>query len=81
MPFVPKWKHQEKRQRVKGNRREREDRKSVPVCSPVGQIGQPVATGSPTKLSEPIGDKNRLISIALKRAGFAGLEKNRGEKW
>jgi hypothetical protein len=29
--------------------------------------------------SEPAGDKNRITSMALKRAGYAGLGKGRGD--
>jgi hypothetical protein len=46
-----------------GKMKEMEDRKSVPIGSPLGQNEQPVPIG------EPIGDKNRITSLALKRAG------------
>jgi hypothetical protein len=81
MPYAPKWKKQEETKREIGNRREMEDSKSVPVGSPVAQNEPPVPIGCQTQQNEPIGDKNRTISTALNRAGFAGLGKNRGEKW
>jgi hypothetical protein len=62
-----------------GNRREMEDCKSVPVGSPVGQNEPPVHIGCPTQPSNPTGDENRITSMTLKRAGCAGLEKDRGE--
>jgi hypothetical protein len=42
--------------------------KSVPVGSPVGQNEPPVPIGSHTQPSEPIGDKNRITSMTIKRA-------------
>jgi hypothetical protein len=45
-----------------------EDSKSVPVGSSVGQNEPPAPIGCHTQPSEPIGDKNRVISMALKRA-------------
>lgn len=56
-----------------------EDCKSVPVGSPVEQYEPPVPLGSPRQPSKPIGDENRITSMALKRASCAGLEKDRGE--
>jgi hypothetical protein len=46
-----------------GNRREMEDRKSVPVDPPVEQNELPLLTGSQTQQSEPIGDLNRITSF------------------
>jgi hypothetical protein len=48
------------------NRREMEDGNSVPIGSPIGQNEPPVPTGSHIQLSKPTGDKNRIISMALK---------------
>jgi hypothetical protein len=48
------------------------DSKSVPVGSPVGQKEPPVPIGSHAQPSEPIGDKNRIISMALKRPFVLG---------
>jgi hypothetical protein len=62
-----------------GKRREMEDSNSVPDGSPVAQNEPPVPIGSHTQPSEPIGDKNRITIMALKRAGGAGLGKDRGE--
>jgi hypothetical protein len=56
-----------------------EDSKLVPVGSPVGQTEPPLLIGPQTQSSEPIGDKNRITTIALKRAGCAGREKDKGE--
>jgi hypothetical protein len=53
-----------------GNRTETEDGKSVPVGL---QNEPPVTIGSQTQLSEPIGDRNRIRRLALKRAACAGL--------
>jgi hypothetical protein len=49
------------------------DSNSVSVGSPVGQNESPVSTGSHTQQSEPIGDKNRITCMALRRTGCAGL--------
>jgi hypothetical protein len=62
-----------------GNRREIEDSKSVPIGLSVGQNELLVPIGSHTQLSEPIGDKNRITSMALRRAGCAGLGKDGSE--
>jgi hypothetical protein len=56
-----------------------EDSKSVFVGSPVGQNEPPVPIGSQTQPGEPIGDKNRITSRAMKRAVCAGLRKERRE--
>jgi hypothetical protein len=53
-----------------GRRKGMEDRKSVLIGSPVEQKEPPVPIGSHTQPSEPIGDKNRITSLALKRAVF-----------
>jgi hypothetical protein len=53
--------------------------KSVPVGSPVGQNEPPVLIGSHTQPSEPIGNKNRITSMALEKAVCVGLEKDRAE--
>jgi hypothetical protein len=58
-----------------GNRRDR--RQQDPVNSLVGQNEPPVRIGSDTQPSEPIGYKTRMTSIALKRAGCAGVGKER----
>jgi hypothetical protein len=50
-----------------------EDSNSVPIGSPVGR------NGSRIKPSEVIGDKNRIIRMALKRALYNGVGKDRGE--
>jgi hypothetical protein len=50
-----------------------EDSKSVLVGSPVRQNEPSVPIGPRTQPSEPIGDKNRITSMALKRAVYAGL--------
>jgi hypothetical protein len=55
------------------------DCESVAVGSPVGQNEPPVPIGSQTQPSEPIGDKNRITSLALKRAVCAGLGNEGGE--
>jgi hypothetical protein len=55
-----------------------EDSKSVPVGSPVRQNEPLVRIGSHTQQSEPVGNKKRIISMALKRARCAGLQ-DRGE--
>jgi hypothetical protein len=47
-----------------------EDSKSVSVRPPAGQNEPPVFIGSQTQPSEPIGDKNRITSLAV----FAGVE-------
>jgi hypothetical protein len=50
-----------------------------PLVRPQGRMNQPpVPIGSQTQPSEPIRDKNRINSLALKRAVFAGLGENRG---
>jgi hypothetical protein len=54
-----------------------EDANSIPVGSPVGQNEPPVPIGSHTQPSEPIGDRNRIASLAVKKAVFAGLGKYR----
>jgi hypothetical protein len=79
MPHSPKWKQQEKRQRKIGNRRKMDESKSGTVGSPVGQNETPVATGSPTQLSELTEHKNRIISMALKRA-FCWSRKKQGRE-
>jgi hypothetical protein len=61
-----------------GNRK-MENGKSIPVGSPIGQNEPPVPIGSQIQPSERIGDKNRIISMAVKRAGLAGLGKKRRE--
>jgi hypothetical protein len=53
--------------------------KSVPVGSPVGRNEPPVPIGFQTQPSEPIGDKNRITSLALEMVGCAGLGKDKGE--
>jgi hypothetical protein len=53
------------------------DSESVPIGSPVGLIKPPVAIGPPIKSSEPIGDKNRLTTMALRISCCAGLGKER----
>jgi hypothetical protein len=55
------------------------DSKSVPAASLTGQNEPPVPIGSHTQQTEPIADKNRITSLALKRAGYVGLRKDRGE--
>jgi hypothetical protein len=50
-----------------GRRRETEDSKSVPIGSPVGQNEPPAAIGGQIQRSEPIGDKNWIISMVLRR--------------
>jgi hypothetical protein len=57
------------------------DSKSVPVGSPVTQNEPPLSIGLHTQPSEPIGDKNRITSLALKIIGFAGLRKDMREQW
>jgi hypothetical protein len=56
-----------------------EDSKSVPVDLPLGLNEPTVPTGSRTQQSEPIGDKNRITCMALKRARCAGLGEDNGE--
>jgi hypothetical protein len=56
-----------------------EDSESGPIGSPVGQNEPPVPIGSQTQPSEPIGDKNRITSLALKRAVCAGIGNDGGE--
>jgi hypothetical protein len=55
-----------------------EDSESLPVGSPAGQNEPTVFIGSQTKQREPIGDKNRISSLALRKAVFAGLGEDRG---
>jgi hypothetical protein len=55
------------------------ENKSVLVGSPVAQNEPPAPIGSHTQPSEPIGDENRIASLALNRAVCAGLGKYRGE--
>jgi hypothetical protein len=62
-----------------GNRREMEGRKLVPVGSPVGQNDPPVPIGSRTQPSEPIGEENKITSMALKRAVCVGIGKYKEE--
>jgi hypothetical protein len=62
-----------------GNRLEMEDSKTVPVGSPVERTKPSVPIGCHTQPSEPIGDKNRITSMALKRAVCASPGKDRGE--
>jgi hypothetical protein len=50
--------------------------KSLPADSPVGRNEPPVSIGCHTHLSEPIGDENRIASVALRKAVFAGLGKD-----
>jgi hypothetical protein len=61
------------------NRREMVDSKSVSVGSPVGHNESPVPIGSHTQPSEPIADENRITIVALKRAGYISLGKDRRE--
>jgi hypothetical protein len=56
-----------------GHRREVVNSKSVPVGSLVGQNEPPVRIGSDTQPSEPIGDKNWITNIALKRTRYVAL--------
>jgi hypothetical protein len=44
------------------------DSKSVPIGSPVGQNERSVPIGSHVQPSDPIGDKNWITIMALKRA-------------
>jgi hypothetical protein len=55
-----------------------EDSKSVAVGSLVGQNEPPVPIDCHTQPSEPMGDKNRITTMALKSADCAGLGKDRG---
>jgi hypothetical protein len=50
-----------------------EDSKSVLVGSPEGHKKPPVSIGRQAQPSEPIGDKNGIIRMALKWAVRAGL--------
>jgi hypothetical protein len=56
-----------------------EDSKSVPVGLPLRQNEPPVHIDSRTQQSEPIGDKNRITCMALKRAGCAVLGEDNSE--
>jgi hypothetical protein len=51
------------------------DSKSIPAGSSVEHNEQPVPIGSQTQPSEPKGDKNRIISMALKSADCIGVNK------
>jgi hypothetical protein len=62
-----------------GKWREMEESMSVLVASPVGQNVPPVPIASHTQPSEPIGDKNRITRLALKRAVCAALGNGTGE--
>jgi hypothetical protein len=62
-----------------GNRKEMKDSKPIPIVLPVGQNEPPIPIGCPTQPSRPIGGKNRITSMALKRGSCAGLGKDRGE--
>jgi hypothetical protein len=73
--------NRKKRERVIGNMREMEDSKSILAGSPVAHNEPPVPIGSQTQPSEPIGDKNRIISPALKSAGYAGVGEDREDTW
>jgi hypothetical protein len=57
------------------NRREMQTRKSVPFGSPVRQNEPPVPIGYPTQPREAIGDKTRITSVALGRAGLCWCSK------
>jgi hypothetical protein len=59
-----------------GNKREMLTSKSVLIVLPIGQNEPPVPIGSPTQRNKPIGDKNRITSMALKRASCAGQGKD-----
>jgi hypothetical protein len=56
-----------------------EDSNSVPVGPPVEQNEPPVPIGSHTQPSEPTGEKNRITSMVLKRAGCDDPGKDGGE--
>jgi hypothetical protein len=56
-----------------------EDCKSVPIGSLVGQNEPSVSNSSHIQQDELIGDKNRIIRMALKRAGYDGIGKDREE--
>jgi hypothetical protein len=47
--------------------------------APHGYDEPPVPIGCQTQPSEPVGDKNRVSILALKRAVFAGLGEHKGE--
>jgi hypothetical protein len=53
--------------------------KSVPVGSLVEQKEPPVSTDSPTEPNGPIGNKDVITSMALKRAVNARLGRDKGE--
>jgi hypothetical protein len=52
-----------------GNRKEMEDRKSIPVGSPAGQNEMPVRIGCQKQQSEPIGDENRILVHSVTSEG------------
>jgi hypothetical protein len=62
-----------------GNSREMVASKLVPIVSPIGQNELPFPIVSPTQLNDPIGDKNMITSMALKRAGCVDLGKDKGD--
>jgi hypothetical protein len=62
-----------------GKRREIEGSKSVPAGSSVEQNDPPVLIGSHTQLSEPVGDKDTITSLAQERAFCASLGKDRAK--
>jgi hypothetical protein len=59
--------------------RDTEESELVPVGLHVGQNEPPVPIGSQIQLSEPIGDKEKITSRALKMTVCAGLGKDWGE--
>jgi hypothetical protein len=54
-----------------GSRRGTEDSKSVRIGSPVGQNEPREPSSFHAQPSEPLGNKNRISSMALERAVFA----------
>jgi hypothetical protein len=55
-----------------------EDSETVPAGSPVEQNEPPVSVGSHTQQSEPIGDKNRINSMDLKKGRLCWSRRGQG---
>jgi hypothetical protein len=53
-----------------------EDSKSVPVVSPIRQNEPPTTVGCHTQQSEPIGDKNRITRMDLRKGRLCWSRKS-----
>jgi hypothetical protein len=61
-----------------GNRREMQGSNSVPVGLSVGQNEPPTTGGCHTQQSEPIRNKNRINSMALKKGRLCWYRRRQG---